>query len=340
MKLGLNLKSQLWTDDRLRMARQLGCESIVAWVPLSEGDGVWHENDLKHLVRKVHEFGMDLAAVENFHPAHWDHIVLGESGREEQIEKIKQTIRNVGAAGIPCMGYNFSICGVQGYFAEQGNMDGRGMSSTKRFNAAHLPSELPANQDFWFNTKLEKRSPEGFLKPVGEKEMWERFEWFLERVLPTAEAAGVKLCAHPDDPPVPFLRQMYRPLHSIEGLRRLINSFDSKSNCLEFCQGTISTMAGVDIYAVIEEFAAKERIGYIHFRNTSGTLPEYSEVFIDNGYVNMQKAINLYQKHGFTGTLIPDHTPIISSAAPWDSGMAYALGYIRGLLHSGDMQND
>ncbi len=334
MKQGLAFKPNLWSEDHLKFARQLGCESIVAWVPLSEGDGVWHTEDFLKLKHQVEEYDMELAAIENFHPAHWDHIVLGEDGREEQMENICQTIANAGAAGIDCFGYSFSGCGVQGYYTEHGNTDGRGKSSIKRFDVARVNHESPPNQEFWFNTTIERRSPEGFIPPADETTMWERFQWFLERALPVAEKAGVKLCAHPDDPPVPSLRGIFRPLHSVAGLRKLVKMFDSPANCLEFCQGTISTMDGVDIYSVIKEFAEMGRIGYVHFRNTSGTLPQYSEVFIDNGYVDMPRALALYHKYGFTGTLIPDHTPQITSNVPWDAGMAFALGYIRGAMQS------
>lgn len=334
MQLGLGLKPPLWSDERLKLARQLGCESVIAWVPLPEGDGIWHVEDLLRLKQQANRYDLKLAAVENFHPAHWDHVVLGEPGREEQMDNLCQTIRNAGAAGIPCFGYNFSVCGVQGYYTEYGNTDGRGQSGIKRFDAARVRHDRLLNREFWFNTVIERRSPEGLIPPADEATVWERFHWFLERALPVAEDAGVKLCAHPDDPPLPSLRGICRPLHSVDGLRKLMNFSNSPSNCLEFCQGTISTMPDADIYAVIEEFAAAGKIGYVHFRNTSGTLPEYSEVFIDEGYVDMVRAVELYHKHGFDGTLIPDHTPQITSESPWDAGMAFALGYIRGLIQS------
>ena len=95
-------------------------------------------------------------------------------------------------------------------------------------------------------------------------------------------------------------------------------------------------MRGVNIYEVIEEFAASGRIGYVHFRNTGGTLPRYSEVFIDEGYVNMPRALGIYRRHGFEGTVIPDHTPQVDAAMPWETGMAYALGYIRGLMQTNE----
>ena len=112
----------------------------------------------------------------------------------------------------------------------------------------------------------------------------------------------------------------------------LLKLVDSPANCLEFCQGTVSTMRDIDIYAAIEEFAKSGRIGYVHFRNTSGRLPKYSEVFIDDGYVDMKKAMEIYAKCGYTGTVIPDHSPRLEAQDWWETGMAFALGYIRGIM--------
>ncbi len=52
----------------------------------------------------------------------------------------------------------------------------------------------------------------------------------------------------------------------------------------------------------------------VHFRNVSGQLPRYSEVFIDDGYVDMKKAMSIYERCGFAGTVVPDHTPRLEAA--------------------------
>ena len=84
--------------------------------------------------------------------------------------------------------------------------------------------------------------------------------------------------------------------------------------------------------AAIEEFASSGRIGYVHFRNTSGRLPRYSEVFIDDGYVDMKRAMAIYAKCGYEGTVVPDHSPRLEAQDWWETGMAFALGYIRGIM--------
>jgi mannonate dehydratase len=170
------------------------------------------------------------------------------------------------------------------------------------------------------------------LPPTTPEQHWGRLRYFLENLCPVAEKYGMKLCAHPDDPPIEYLKGTFRPLTSVEGMRKLLALVDSPANCLEFCQGTISTMRGIDIYAAIEEFASAGRIGYVHFRNTSGTLPRYSEVFIDDGYVDMKRAMAIYEKCGFEGTIVPDHSPRLDASDWWETGMAFALGYMRGIM--------
>ena len=55
-----------------------------------------------------------LAAIENLDPAHWHDILLDGPQRPQQIEKVKTIIRRMGEAGIPVLGYNFSLAGVCG----------------------------------------------------------------------------------------------------------------------------------------------------------------------------------------------------------------------------------
>ena len=83
------------------------------------------------------------------------------------------------------------------------------------------------------------------------------------------------------------------------------------------------------MYDAIGHFARQDRIGYVHFRNVVGRVPKYREVFVDEGDIDMRKALRTYAANGYDGVFIPDHTPQMSCAAPWHAGMAYALGYMR-----------
>lgn len=60
-----------------------------------------------------------------------------------------------------------------------------------------------------------------------------------------------------------------------------------------------------------------------------GKIPCYDEVFLDEGDIDMLGALRQLQRLEFDGVLIPDHTPLIDGKAPWETGMAFALGYMR-----------
>jgi len=331
MKLGFGLYPNIWDDDHLAMARQFGCETVVAWSPLPAGDGVWHTEDLARLKADAARHDLEVAAVENLPPAHWDRVLLGEDGRDEQIRNVQQTVRNMGEAGIPCLGYYFSIVGVWGHWRDAHERGpGRGGAGVRGFDVAKIPTDKPLNsQDVWGKGALPDRPADRTIPPTDAETMWGRLEYFLQHLVPIAEEAGVTLAAHQDDPPVPQLRGIARLLTSADDLQRLVNLVPSERNQLEFCQGTVSEMAGIDAIGTIRRFASQGKIAYVHFRNVSATVPRFDEVFIDEGYVDMLEALRTYHDCGFEGTLIPDHTPFNSLAPSWDIGMAYALGYMR-----------
>ena len=115
--------------------------------------------------------------------------------------------------------------------------------------------------------------------------------------------------------------------------QRLLDLVPSHCNAAEFCQGTIAEMDGeMDVYEAIRTYTAQGKIAYVHLRNVRGRVPEYYETFIDDGDVDMVRALRLYYENGFDGVLIPDHSPEMSCAAPWHAGMAYALGWMRAVI--------
>ena len=145
MKLGLCLHPEKWTDAHLALARQLGCETVIAWVPFGAGDGVWHLEDFVRIREQAAKHGLVLEGIENFHPQHLDHVVLDEPGKEEQMANLIRTVENAGKAGMKVFGYSFSCCGVQGYYTEANNTNGRGAASIKMFDEAKVDhSPLPS----------------------------------------------------------------------------------------------------------------------------------------------------------------------------------------------------
>lgn len=89
-----------------------------------------------------------------------------------------------------------------------------------------------------------------------------------------------------------------------------------------------------DNYEVVNAYSGQGKLAYVHLRNVRGKAPFYKETFIDDGDVDMLRVLKTLQKNKFDGVVIPDHTPQMSCADPWHTGMAYAVGYLRTSVQS------
>jgi len=336
MKLGMGFYAGMVTDQNLTFAKQMGATHIVAHLPgeetfPSDPSGVWSYEDLRQLKAFVDSHGLTLEAIENFNPAHWDQVLLDGPERDRQMENLKRTIRNMGKAGIPIMGYCFSLAGVWG---RVNGPFARGGATSVGYLEAEAPeqTEIPLGE-VW-GQRVNDDAEEGSIGRVTAEEMWARFAYFLEELVPAAEEAGVRLAAHPDDPPLPELRSTARLIIHPDAYDKMLSLVPSTANGIEFCQGTISEVPDVDVTEAIRRFGSGGHICYVHFRNVRGKIPNYREVFIDEGDVDMLDALKAYRDSGYDGAMIPDHTPATACDAPWHAGMAYALGYIRAGIQS------
>ena len=131
---------------------------------------------------------------------------------------------------------------------------------------------------------------------------------------------------------MPTIRGHARLVNQPHLYQKLLDIYPSRSNALEFCQGTIAEMTTGDVYEAIDRYTKQDAIAYVHFRNVRGKVPEYHEVFVDEGDVDMIKALRIYHRNGYDSVMIPDHTPQMSCPGPWHAGMAYALGYMRAAI--------
>lgn len=336
MKVGLGIRDNHRTDPRyLKFAHQIGVSHAIVFMPddrifTSAKYGGWSVDDLTRLQMLYNDNGLTVEGFENFDPKIWYKILLDEDDKQKQMDYIKRCIENMGKAGIKIMGYNFSIGCVTGL---QSGPFSRGGAQTVQYvgDKAPIYDSLPLG--YAWNTQVIDNPPEGKLPFISIEEMLQRRNWFLEQIIPVAEESGVQMAAHPEDPPVPILKNAGRILTSPEAYEDMFNTFPSTSNCVEFCQGTFTEM-GVDVYKSIKSFGERNKISYVHFRNVIGTVPNYIESFIDEGDIDMVKALTAYRDCGFTGLLMPDHTPSMSCDNPNETGMAYAIGYIRGVMKS------
>ena len=334
MKMGLGFYPRIYTEDTLSFAKQIGVSHIMIHIPNPEmlpssKYGYWSEEDLKGLVKQVESHGLKLEAIENFQPVHWSHILTDGPRKKEQMENIKKTISNMGRAGIPIMGYNFSLAAVAG--RKMLPLARGGAKSPVYDQSKDENFDRPLPNGFVWGQQVEEL--EGDMGDVSLDTMWERYSYFMNEILPVAQEAGVKMAIHPDDPPVPVMRHVNRLMVNVDRYNESFNRFPSDANMVEFCQGTFTEMPyGPEyVYEAIDHFTKMNKIAYVHFRNVRGQLPTYYEEFIDTGDVDMMRALTLYKKNGFAGMIIPDHVPEMSVGEPWTTGVAYTIGYMRAL---------
>jgi len=199
------------------------------------------------------------------------------------------------------------------------------------------PLDTPIPNGMVWNMVDDANAPKGILPAITHEQLWQRLADFLEEVVPVAEAAGVKLAAHPDDPPMPTMRGQPRLVYQPHLYQRLLDLKPSPANALEFCLGSVAEMIpqGRDnIYQTVEQYSQQGKLAYVHFRNVVGKAPHYKETFVDDGDIDMLRVLRILKKNHFDGVLIPDHTPQMSCEAPWHAGMAYAMGYMRAALQA------
>ena len=347
MKLGLGLYRHMLTRENFLFARQAGATHIVAhlvdyfrggmhvgsddqptgtdygWGLAGDPDKLWTEEEMIALRRNVEAAGLKLEAIENFDPAHWHDILLDGPKRAQHIENVRTILRRMGRAGIPIMGYNFSIAGVAG--RTKGNY-ARGEAPAVGMEGAY---DLPMPHGMVWNMVYDPKAPPGTLPSATPEQLWSRLERFLDDVLPVAEEAGVRLALHPDDPPMPTIRAQPRLVYQPRFYQKAIDLNPSPANQLEFCVGSLAEMTEGDIYEVVDHYSRQHRLGYVHLRNVRDKVPHYKETFIDDGEVDILRVLAILKRNGFEGVVIPDHAPQMSCAAPWHAGMAYALGFMR-----------
>jgi|YNPNPStandDraft_1061719.scaffolds.fasta_scaffold15636_3 mannonate dehydratase len=314
MKVGLGAIHEL-DDERLAFVKQLGVDHIIVHTPELRGDGFWEFEDLVRLRTRAESAGLTLAAIENIPRRFYDHVLEGGPRRDEQIEKVQKTIRNLGRAGIPILGYHFMVLGV--------------------WRTGHNPVGRGGAKVTVYDHNLVANAPVADVGPVDDETMWARLEYFLKAVVPVAEEEGVVLALHPDDPPISPIAGVARIIRSVEAYKRVMEIVPSPSNAIEFCQGTIAEMCSrpEEVYEAIRYFGSRKKIAYVHFRNVTGPVPTFAETFIDEGYVDMLQAIRAYHEVGFDGVIIDDHTPAVAGDAPWGHrGRAYSIGYIKALI--------
>jgi mannonate dehydratase len=306
--------------DTLHWLAQLGCKHVI----FQGTDGVdtdrkgyWSAGDVRSAKKSCEQAGLHLHSmmipIDFYRKAR-----LGQEGRDKEIDNVCKTIRAAGEEGVPMLEWrfwpDFFWDERVGYY----NVEGRGGARLKAFDHGRVKDAPPF--------------PE--IGTVDEKAMWERFLYFARPIVAAAEKANVRLTMHPNDPPVPVMRGVARIFHHPDGLRRFLTEVPSKHSGITFCMGTIAEM-GVNVLEEIRHFGKQGKIFLVHFRAVRGKVPKYTEVFVDEGDLDMLEAMKTYREVGYPGPFVSDHTPRVEGDTPWGHrGRTFSLGYMRALIQA------
>ncbi|MFT5222540.1 MAG: mannonate dehydratase [Glaciecola sp.] len=302
-----------------QQARWLGAQSTgdaPELLPIPDrGQRPWEEQGLRALQRFHADRGFTLTVVEDTAPM--DLVRLGLPGRDEQISHVIDQIEAMGVCGIPVLCYNWMA--MTSWARTHTDVVLRGGARSTGYEDAQAQAAAPLVQD----------------GEVTDEQLWSSLSYFLEAVVPVAEASGVRLALHPDDPPVPMMRGLPRIISSIAAYRRVVQLVPSRSNAITLCQGNVTLMTD-DLPSVIREFGSADQIAFVHFRDVLGTVTRFVETFHDEGRTDMFACLQAYREVGFTGPMRPDHVPSLEgedNAKPGYAAMGrlFALGYIAGL---------
>jgi mannonate dehydratase len=332
------------TDEKLRFAAQIGVKGVQLNTPKIPGDTHWEERDLRAMVEKCAQYGLTLEALENV-PIHFYHkAMLGLPGRDEQIAHYQTTLRNMGRAGIPILGFHFMPNSV---WRTERLSPGRGGAGCTKFDMAAVDAVVTPETIGRYVAKIDERRDALALSVrergddfVSEEQMWANYEYFIKAVLPVAEEAGVKMALHPDDPPVPMLGGVARIFREPAQFKRAyaLNP-DSPAWGLDLCLGCCSEMPGgrENVREMIAYFGPRGRIFYVHFRDVQGVVPDFQECFIGEGNYDPAEVMLLLKQVGFDGFFLDDHVPHMDDDTEWNHrGRAHAIGYMQGLMRMGE----
>ncbi len=325
MRVALGQFNEL-TDEKISFIKQLGAGDFLMNHARLPGEVKWEYEDLAALKKRGDDAGLRLMALENVPGSFYDKAMLGLPGRDDQIANMCTTIRNMGRAGIPILGYHFMPSMVW-RTPEPAVL--RGGATATRFNIAERsrgsspegPVEVHANE-----------LTHGRVYTEGE--MWENYSYYLERILPVAEEARVRLALHPDDPPVESLGGIARIFKRFDDFKRAMDTFDSPYHGLDFCMGCWSEMGSHEnVIRGIRYFGPKGKIIYVHFRDVQGQGGCFNECFIDEGQVDTFEVVKTLKEVGFDGFMITDHVPNIVDDTGWGHrGRAHCIGYMQALI--------
>jgi mannonate dehydratase len=308
-------------EKSMRRVKQIGVDYVLTGGPRIP----WQESDIRERIERFKSGGLTLY---NVMISGFNDVIHGRAGADAQIADLITSIRAAGKAGLPVIEYNFYAHRLTEGYKEEIGRAGAGYTAYDY----ELSKALPPREEVGTHTRAQQ------LK---------RAEGFLKAVVPEAEKANVRLALHPNDPPVPLSRGSEQLMATVEHWKQYLNLVKSPFNGMTFDCGVTREM-GEDPVAVCRYLGERDCINHVHFRNVVVRKPyvDYTEVFLDEGQVDMFAVMKELVRQKYPRTIYPEHpraidvdrdSGAIRNQYPGGGGFSgeiYNVGYTRAMLQA------
>ncbi|CAG9179885.1 mannonate dehydratase [Cupriavidus respiraculi] len=328
----------------LEYIRQIpGMTHIVSAIYDEPVGEVWPMEKILALKATIEAAGLQFTLVESV-PVHED-IKLGKPTRDRLIANYQQNIRNLAAAGIEVICYNFMpVFDWTRTTLSKKLEDGSTCLafSTKEVEEIDISKgiSLPGWDSSYRPEELQALLTE--YREIDEEKLWAHLAYFLRAIIPVAEECGVRMAIHPDDPPRPIFG-LPRIVKNRDDLARILKIADTPANGLTLCSGSLGAGPQNNVEALVREFGGMGRIHFAHLRNIKVTPEgdfEETAHLSSCGSLDIAAIVKAYHDVGFDGYFRPDHGRMIwgETGKPGYGLYDRALGavYINGMWEALD----
>ncbi|HKW39956.1 MAG TPA: mannonate dehydratase [Gemmatimonadales bacterium] len=311
-----------------------GVVTALYEIPVGEA---WGRDRLRTLKAEIEDAGLHFAVVESV-PVHED-IKLGRPTRDRLIDGYCASVQRIGELGVPVLCYNFMpvFDWTRTDLLHRLPDGSTALAYDDRALAAIDLSRGTGQLPGWA-TAYRAEEVGALLaayRDVDAERLWANLAYFLERVVPVAAQAGVRMAIHPDDPPWPIFG-LPRIITNAAALDRLTALVDHPANGVTFCTGSLGANPDNDLPSMVRRLG--NRIHFAHCRNVRLTGPRsFHETAHPSacGSVDLWSVLRALQDVGFAGPMRPDHGRMIwgETGRPGYGLYDRALGvmYLQGL---------